>query len=113
MVAASIESVLQQFTQLPLSERELLKQLLADRNGQPGLLAPEPEVSLVQAAEILNVSAGFVERLIAQGELQLTGTPSAIKLAELLSYKKRNDSEALAILDELTTQAQELKLGYE
>lgn len=113
MLAVSIESVLQQFAQLPLPERQLLKQLLADRNEQASLLAPEPEVSFAQAAEILNVSVGFVEHLIAQGELHQTGAPPAIKLAELLSYKKRSDAEARAILDELTAQAQELKMGYE
>ncbi len=113
MLAASIESVLQQFQQLPLSERHLLKQLLIERNGQAGLLAPEPEVSLAQAAEILNVSVAFVERLIAQTEIRQTSAPPAIKLAELLAYKKRSDAAALAILDELTAQAQELKLGYE
>ncbi len=113
MVGVSIESVLQQLAQLPLSDRQLLKQLLVDRNGQLGLFAPEPEVSLAQAAEILNVSGGFVERLIARGELQQTGAPSAIKLAELLAYKKRADMEAQAVLDELTAQAQELQMGYE
>lgn len=113
MIAASIETVLQQFAQLPLSERQLLKQLLADRDEQAGLLAPEPEVSLAQAAEVLNVSVGFVERLIAQGELHQTGTPPVIKLADLLAYKKRSDIEAQAILNELTAQAQELQMGYE
>lgn len=113
MIGASIESVLQQFAQLPLSERQLLKQLFADRNGQSGLLAPEPEVSPSLAAEILNVSVGFVERLIAQSELHQTSEPPAIKLAELLEYKKRSDSEAQAALDELTAQAQALQMGYE
>lgn len=114
MIGVSIESILQQVVQLPLSERQLLRQLLDDRHA-PAALPLEPELSLTQAAELLNVSGGFVERLLACGELKraaLTGQP-AIKLADLLAYKKCSDEEAAAILDELTAQAQELKLGYE
>jgi excisionase family DNA binding protein len=113
MVGVSIESVLQQVAQLPLSERQLLKQLLNDHHA-PAAFSPEPELSLTQAAELLNVSVGFVEGLLATGELSSATTGgTAIKLADLLAYKKRSDEEAAAILDELTAQAQELKLGYE
>jgi len=112
-MSASIESILQQVAQLPLSERQLLQYLIAERSAQFGLFAPEPEVSLAQAAELLNVSAGFFERLIAQGELTQASTPSAIRLAELLEYKKRSDAEAQAALEELTAQAQALQMGYE
>lgn len=110
MIGVSIESILQQVAQLPRSELQLLKQLLNDRNAPAG-----SELSVTQAAELLNVSANFVERLLASGELQsATATgPSVIKLADLLAYKTRSDAEAVAILDELTAQAQELKLGYE
>jgi len=115
MTGASLESILQQVAQLPISERQLLKQLLDDRNA-PAAFPAEPELSLTQAAALLNVSVGFVERLLTSGELPqsaaATGQP-AIKLADLLAYKKRSDEEAAVILDELTAQAQELKLGYE
>ncbi|MDX2043836.1 MAG: hypothetical protein SF097_21655 [Acidobacteriota bacterium] len=114
MIAVSIESILQQVVQLPLSERQLLRQLLNDRN-LPTAFSTEPELSPAQAAELLNVSASFVERLLACGELKnsaVIGQP-AIKLTDLLAYKKRNDEEAAIILDELTAQAQELKMGYE
>lgn len=110
MIGVSIESILQQVAKLSLSERQLLKQLLNDRNAPAA-----SELLLTQAAELLNVSASFVERLLASGELQsatVTGQ-SVIKLADLLAYKTRSDAEAAAILDELTAQAQELKLGYE
>ncbi len=114
MIGVSIESILQQVAQLPLSERQLLKQLLNDRNS-PAASPTESELSLTQAAELLNVSVGFVERLLACGELRnaaATG-PQTIKLSDLLAYKKRSDDEAAAALDELTAQAQELKMGYE
>ena len=114
MIAVSIESILQQVAQLPLSERQLLKQLLNDRNSSAAFPI-EPELSLTQAAELLNVSVGFVERLLACGDLQNVATTDqpTIKLSDLLAYKKRSDEEAAAILDELTAQAQELKMGYE
>lgn len=114
MIAVSIESILQQVAQLPLSERQLLKQLLNDRNSSAAFPI-EPELSLTQAAELLNVSVGFVERLLDCGDLQNVATTDqpTIKLSDLLAYKKRSDEEAAAILDELTAQAQELKMGYE
>jgi excisionase family DNA binding protein len=113
-MAVSIESVLQQVAQLPLTEQQLLKQLLNDRNPQPASQL-EPELSLTQAAELLNVSVSFVEKLVAGGELRASDTTdrTTIKLADALAYKKRSDEEAAAILDELTAQAQELKMGYE
>ncbi len=114
MIGISIESVLQQVAQLPLSEQQLLKQLLNDRTTSSPFLS-DSELSLPQAAEFLNVSTSFIEKLVAGGELRNTaenGQPT-IKLDELLAYKKRSDEEAAAILDELTAQAQELKLGYE
>ncbi len=115
MVAVSIESILQQVAQLPLSERQLLKRLLNDRASQAVAFDPEPALSLDQAAELLNVSIGFVEGLLAGNELTSAASthPPTIKLADLLAYKKRNDEAARAILDELTAQAQELKMGYE
>jgi excisionase family DNA binding protein len=114
MVEVSIESVLQQVAQLPLTEQQLLKQLLNDRNSSTAFPV-EPELSLAQAAGLLNVSVGFIERLLASGELKSATTTCqpAIKLSDLLAYKKRSDEEAAAILDELTAQAQELKMGYE
>ncbi|MGH9856130.1 MAG: hypothetical protein ACREBD_40365, partial [Blastocatellia bacterium] len=114
MIGVSIESILQQVAQLPLSERQLLKQLLNDRDS-PATFAAESLLSLTRAAELLNVSVSFVEGLLACGELKsaaATGQPT-IELSDLLAYKKRSDEEAAAILDELTAQAQELKMGYE
>lgn len=114
MVGVSIESVLRQVAQLPFTEQQLLKQLLNDRNSQAAFPL-EPELSLTQAAELLNVSTNFVEKLLAGGELSFAATTEklTIKLSDVLAYKKRSDEEAAAILDELTAQAQELKMGYE
>ncbi|MDQ3010071.1 MAG: helix-turn-helix domain-containing protein [Acidobacteriota bacterium] len=115
MIGVSIKGILQQVAQLPLSERQLLKQLLNDRDTQAVDFNPEPELSLAQAAELLNVSAGFVERLLIRGDLKsaVSTNPPTVKLSDLLAYKKRSDEEALAVLNELTAQAQELKMGYE
>lgn len=111
MVGVSIESVLRQVAQLPLTEQQLLKQLLNDRNSQAAFPL-EPELSLIQAAELLNVSVNFVEKLLAGGELSLTATTGqpTIKLSDVLTYKKRSDAEAEAILGKLTAQAQEFRL---
>lgn len=114
MIGVSIESILQQVAQLPLSERQLLRQLFLDRNP-PAAFSPEPELSVSQAADLLNVSLSFVEKLLANGELQAVAgsQPLAIKPADVLAYKNRSDAEAVAILDELTAQAEEQNMGYE
>lgn len=114
MIGVSIESILQQVAQLPLTERQVLRQLFIERNP-PAAFSPEPELSITQTADLLNVSTSFVAKLLANGELQAVAAsqPTTLKLADILAYKNRSDAEAAAILDELTAQAQELNMGYE
>ncbi len=114
MVGVSLENILQQVTQLPPTEQQFLKQWFNGQNFMTGVRA-EPELSLTQAAELLSVSTGFVENLLARGELKSvqTADSAAVRLSDLLAYKKQNEQETARMLDELTAQAQELKMGYE
>lgn len=114
MVGVTVENILHQVAQLPLTEQQFLKQVLRDREVTD-TPPTEPMLSLAEAAQLLNVSTRFVESLVIKGELfsKATDLPPIFRLTEVLAYKKRNDDETAAILDELTAQAQELKMGYE
>ena len=100
MVGVSLENILQQVTQLPPTEQQFLKQWFNGQNFLNGVRS-EPELSLSQAAELLSVSTGFVENLLARGELKSVADASqpAIGLSDLLTYKKQDEQETARILD--------------
>ena len=64
------------------------------------------------AADILNVSRGFVLRLIEKGELpaRMVGTHRRIRLEDTLAYKDKADAVADKALDELVAIEQDLEL---
>jgi excisionase family DNA binding protein len=78
---------------------------------------PEPidgELSIEQAAEVLNVSVGFVELLIGQGKVPAHKDHGSVRLRleDVQAFKRQIDADRLKALEELSTQAQELKMGY-
>ena len=82
-------------------------QRLADVGG-------EPDVSLDQAAKILNVSSNYVSKLLDEGSLPLITVYGGrqIRLSDLIAYKKRQNESSEAALLELQKQAQDLNMGY-
>ena len=102
--------------ELPLSEQvyDLLRRMLIDlaQNRPVALMPLDHELTPNQAADILNVSRGFVLRLVGKGELpaRMVGTHRRIRLEDTLAYKDKADAVADKALDELVAIEQDLEL---
>ena len=84
------------------------------RGHAVAVLPIDAELSAEQAAEVLNASVAFVDRLIGEGKLPAHKDQdrTRVRLEDVLAFKRQIDSDRLKALEELTAQAQELKMGY-
>lgn len=71
-------------------------------------------LTVQQAADFLNVSQSFLIQLLEEKELpfQLIDTHRRILFDDVLRFKENIDAERRKVLDQLTAEAQELKMGY-
>jgi excisionase family DNA binding protein len=101
---------------LPPSVVRLLVDLLSEMAEGNGVrvLPVQAELTTQQAAEILGVSRPYLVRLLEEGQIPFrkVGTHRRVLLKDVLAYKREIDRKRLETLDELTTQAQELGMGY-
>lgn len=74
--------------------------------------ASEKDLSVDEAAEILNVPRPYLTRLLNRGEIpyHTAGKRRRINLRDLLAYKQKRDAERRQALDELTRVSQEVGL---
>jgi excisionase family DNA binding protein len=72
------------------------------------------EITLQQAADLLNVSRQYLVRLLDQGRIPCTkvGRRRAVPVADVLRFKAKRDQERKATLGELTGLSEECG-GYE
>jgi excisionase family DNA binding protein len=84
-------------------------------NGkQVSVMPAESDLSSAETAELLNVSRPYVVRLLETGKLpfHMVGTHRRVRLEDALNYKNAQRQKSLAIMQELSKEAQELGLGY-
>jgi excisionase family DNA binding protein len=76
--------------------------------------SPTSELTMSQAADFLQVSESFVTQLLDQEKVPFrkVGTHRHILFKDLTVYKNAVDTQRTEVLDELSRQAQGLKLGY-
>ena len=102
---------------IPVSAFRLLMDILTQMaQGNAVTLIPvHAELTTQQAADLLNVSRPFLIGLIEEGKIphRKVGTHRRIRFQDLVEYKRLVDRDRLKTLEELSTQAQELGMGYE
>lgn len=100
---------------LPESLYQLLYQavhlMAADR--AVSLVPIEQNLTIEEAAILLNVSQGFVIKLLSEGEIKYVnaGFDRRIDLADLMAYKKQRTVKRREILRELAELSQEEELN--
>ena len=87
---------------------------MAKENTVPPIPNPS-DLSIQQAADLLNVSHPFLVNLLESGAIPFCGVNKhrRVRLRDVWNYKHKDDATKSAILDDLVAEAQELGLGYD
>lgn len=92
--------------------------LLSDQIPTPedasSLIPAHKELTAQEAADLLNVSRPYLEKRMESGEIPFhkNGLRRKVLIQDLMEYKQQHDQTSRELLDELTTEAQELDMGY-
>ena len=72
------------------------------------------EMTVQQAADLLNVSCPYLIKLLDEGKVpcRTIGKDRRVRFDDLMVYKRKDDEAKVRILDQLTAEAQELEMGY-
>ena len=83
--------------------------------GKPFSLIPtDKELTTQQAADLLNVSRPYLNKIIDLGDIKhrKVGRNRRIKFSDILDYKQSQEQKSNAALQDLADEAQELEMGY-
>lgn len=93
----------------------LMRVLAVMSEGKAFSLIPmDKELTTQQAADILNVSRPYLNKILDLGEIthRKVGRNRRIKLSDLMEYKKSQEQKSKAALQQLADQSQDLNMGY-
>ena len=93
----------------------LMRVLAVMSEGKAFSLIPmDKELTTQQAADILNVSRPYLNKILDLGDIEhrKVGRNRRIKFSDLMKYKEAQELKSQAALQELADQAQELDMGY-
>jgi excisionase family DNA binding protein len=93
----------------------LMKVLAVMANGKAFSLMPmDEELTTQQAADILNVSRPYLNKILDLGDIphRKVGRNRRVKFSDLLEYRKQQVFTSKNALQELADEAQELDMGY-
>jgi len=93
----------------------LMRLLSVMSEGKAFSLIPmDKELTTQQAADILNVSRPYLNKILDLGEIahRKVGRNRRIKFSDLMEYKKSQEQKSKSALQELADQSQELDMGY-
>jgi excisionase family DNA binding protein len=78
------------------------------------MISPDQELTIHEAARMLGVSEGFVQRVVDEGQIpcRRIGEQRGVRAADLIAWKRHTDDARLRALAQLQKQAQELDMGY-
>ena len=108
------DSLHEEFIELPEAAVAVLQDVLKFLTQGQGLtIVPHlPELTTLEAAQLLNVSQPYLLDLLEVGEIPFhkVGSQRRIHLADLLAYQRRSRQRSNAAMDELVALSQELGL---
>lgn len=100
---------------LPVAAVRLLGALLGElaKGNAVTLMPHHAELTTQEAADLVNVSRPFLVSLLENGQLphHKVGTHRRVRFADLMTYKRRRDTESEEALRELAALSQDMKLG--